>query len=142
MFSGNGWAIPRGARDPDLACKWMKSMTSVDSWVTVARTRLNARRAANPQRAFTGLYTANTRADVKIFQDIYQPMGRRQYDDAVEKLYTVPRYGFAIPPSPGSAELRQAYIDAINRVLAGSQTPKQALDQAQREAQAAIDRNK
>jgi maltose-binding protein MalE len=31
-------------------------------------------------------------------------------------------------------------MDAVNRVLAGSQTPKQALDQAQKEAQAAIDK--
>jgi multiple sugar transport system substrate-binding protein len=142
LFAGNGWAIPRGAKDPDLACKWMKAMTAVDTWVAVAKNRLNVRRAANPPRAFTGLYTANTRADIKIFQDIYQPLGRRWYDDAVQKLYTVPRYGFALPPSPGSAELRQAYIDAINRALAGTQSPKAALDQAQREAQAAIDRNK
>ena len=27
MFAGSGWAIPRGLRDPDLACKWMKAMT-------------------------------------------------------------------------------------------------------------------
>ena len=36
----------------------------------------------------------------------------------------------------------QAYSDAVNRVLTGQQTPKQALDQAQKEAQAAIDANK
>ena len=33
-------------------------------------------------------------------------------------------------------------MDAVNRVLAGSQTPKQALDQAQKEAQTAIDKAK
>jgi multiple sugar transport system substrate-binding protein len=142
LFSGSGWTIPRGSKDADLACKWMKSMTAVDTWVAVARNRLNVRRAANPPQAFTGLYTANTRADLKIFQDIYQPMGKRQFDEAVQRLYQAPRYAFAMPPSPGSAELRQAYLDAINRVLAGSQSPKAALDQAQREAQAAIDKNK
>jgi multiple sugar transport system substrate-binding protein len=47
-----------------------------------------------------------------------------------------------MPPSPGSNELRQAYLDAINRVLAGQQSPRAALNQAQREAQAAIDKNK
>ena len=142
MFSGSGWVIPRGAKDPDLACRWMKAMTSVDAWVKVAKDRLNTRRAENPPRAFTGLYTANTRADLKIFQDIYQPFGRKWYDEAVRKLYLVPRYGFAIAPSPGSAELRQAYIDAVNRVLEGRQSPKAALNQAQREAQTAINKNK
>jgi multiple sugar transport system substrate-binding protein len=142
LFAGSGWAIPKGAKDPELACRWMKAMTSVDAWVTVAKNRLNTRRAANPPQAFTGLYTANTKADLKIFQDIYQPMGKRQFDDAVKILYTAPRFAFALPPSPASAEFRQAYIDAINRVLAGSQSPKQALDQAQKEAQAAIDKNK
>ncbi len=140
MFSGNGWAIPRGARDPDLACRWMKSDTSVEAWVTAARNRLNIRRRSG--EAFTGLYTANARADVKVFEDVYQPLGKRQFDDAVTVLVRSARYGFAVPPSPASAEFRQAWIDAINRVLAGQQTPRQALNQAQREAQAAINRNK
>jgi multiple sugar transport system substrate-binding protein len=141
MFAGSGWAIPRGSRDPDLACKWMKAMTSVDAWRTVARNRLNARRAANPPQAFTGLYTANTRADLVIYQDIYQPVGNPQFDDAVQKLYTVPKYAFALPPSRASAEINQAMIDGINRALEGRQSPRAALNQAQREALAAYNRN-
>jgi multiple sugar transport system substrate-binding protein len=141
MFAGSGWAIPRGARDPDLACKWMKAMTSVDAWRTVARNRLNARRAANPPRAFTGLYTANSRADLTIYQDIYQPLGNRQFDEAVQRLYTVPKYAFALPPSRASAEINQAMLDGINRALSGSQSPRAALNQAQREALAAYNRN-
>ena len=35
-----------------------------------------------------------------------------------------------------------AYNSAIQRVLTGQQSPKAALDQAQKEAQAAIDANK
>jgi multiple sugar transport system substrate-binding protein len=137
MFTGSGWAIPRGARDADLACKFMKSMTAVDTWVSVARDRLNTRRRQN--RAFTGLYTANTRADVRVYEDVYQPMGRRQFDTAVQLLVQSSRYGFAMPASPASAEVRQAWMDAINRVLTGRQSPRAALNQAQREAQRAID---
>jgi multiple sugar transport system substrate-binding protein len=138
FFQGSGWAIPRGARDPDLACKWMKAMTAVNTWVSVARDRLNLRRRQN--RAFTGLYTANTRADLRIYEDVYQSLGKPQFDRAVNLLVRSSRYAFALPPSPASAEFRQAYLDAINRVLAGRQTPRQALNQAQREAQRAIDR--
>jgi multiple sugar transport system substrate-binding protein len=119
----------------------MKAMTSVDAWRTVARNRLNARRAANPPQAFTGLYTANSRADLAIYQDIYQPVGNPQFDDAVQKLYTVPKYAFALPPSRASAEINQAMIDGINRALEGRQSPRAALNQAQREALAAYDRN-
>ena len=140
MFSGSGWAIPRGAKDPDLACKWIKAMTSVDTWVSVARDRLNLRRRQN--RAFTGLYTGNTRADVKIYEDVYQKLGKPQFDTAVQRLVTSSRYAFAMSPSPASAEFRQAWLDAINRVLSGRQSPRAALNQAQREAQSAIDKAK
>jgi multiple sugar transport system substrate-binding protein len=138
MLSGNAWAIPRGAQNADLACKYIKSLQSVNSWLAVAKERFDLRKRQG--RAFTGLYTANTRADVKIFEDIYQPMGNKQFDDAVTLLVRAPRYGFAIPLSPASAEFRQAWIDAVNRVLEGRQTPRQALDQAQREGQAAINK--
>jgi multiple sugar transport system substrate-binding protein len=140
LFSGSAWAIPRGAKDPDLACKWMKAMTAVDTWRTVAKNRFELRKTQ--KRAFTGLYTANAAADVKIYEDIYQPLGKKQFDDAVTLLVRAPRYGFALPPSPAGSQVRQAWMDAINRVLAGQQTPKRALDQAQREAQSAINRAK
>jgi multiple sugar transport system substrate-binding protein len=140
MFSGNGWAIPRGAKDQDLACKFMKAMTSVTAWKTVAKARFDLRKRQN--RAYTGLYTANTKADVKTYEDIYQPIGKKAFDDAVTLLVRAPRYGFAIPLSPASVEIRQAWTDGINRVLNGQQSPKQALDQAQKEAQAAINKAK
>jgi len=138
FFQGNGWAIPRGAKNPGLACKFMKAMTSVEAWRTVAKNRFDLRKRQN--RAFTGLYTGNTQADVKVYEDIYQPMGKPQFDTAVAMLVRASRYGFSIPSSPASAEFKQAYVDAINRVLSRKQTPKAALDQAQSEAQAAIDR--
>jgi multiple sugar transport system substrate-binding protein len=136
MLSGNGWAIPRGAKNPGLACKFMKSMTSVESWRAVAKDRFDLRKRQG--RAFTGLYTANTAADVKIYEDIYQKVGNPDFDNAVDLLVRAPRYAFSIPLSPASAQFRQVWIDAVNRVLEGRQTPKQALDRAQREAQTAI----
>jgi multiple sugar transport system substrate-binding protein len=140
MLSGNAWVIPRGSKNPGLACKYIKALQAVESWRKVAKDRFDLRKRQG--RAFTGLYTANTAADVKIYEDIYQPMGNKDFDDAVALLTRAPRYAFAIPLSPASTEFRQAWVDAINRVLEGRQTPRQALDQAQREAQAAIDRAK
>jgi multiple sugar transport system substrate-binding protein len=140
MISGNGWAIPRGAKNPGLACKFMKAMTSVDAWKAVAKSRYDLRKRQG--RAYTGLYTANTQADIKVYEDIYQPIGNKDFDDAVALLVRAPRYAFAIPLSPASTEFKQAWVDAINRVLEGRQTPRQALDRAQSEAQAAIDKAK
>jgi multiple sugar transport system substrate-binding protein len=138
MISGNGWAIPRGAKHPGLACKFMKSMTSVASWRAVAKARYDLRKRQG--RAYTGLYTANAVADVKIYEDIYQPIGNKDFDDAVALLVRAPRYAFSIPLSPASAEFRLAWMNAVTRVLEGRQKPKAALDQAQKEAQGFINR--
>jgi multiple sugar transport system substrate-binding protein len=118
----------------------MKAMTSVEAWKAVGKSRYDLRKRQG--RAYTGLYTANAVADVKLYEDIYQPVGNKDFDDAVALLVRAPRYAFSVPLSPASTEFKQAWTDAINRVLAGSQTPRQALDQAQREAQAAIDKAK
>ena len=138
MISGNAWAIPRGSKNPGLACKYIKALQADTSWLAVAKARFDLRRRQG--RAFTGLYTAKRTADVKVYEDIYQRMGNKQFDDAVTLLVRAPRYAFAIPLSPASTEFRQAWIEAVNRVLEGRQTPRQALNQAQREAQAAINR--
>jgi multiple sugar transport system substrate-binding protein len=140
MLSGNAYVIPRGAKNADLACKFMKAMTSVNAWRTVAKSRFDLRRRQG--RAFTGLYTANTKADIKIYEDIYQPMGNKQFDDAVTLLVRAPRYAFAIPLSPASAEFRQAWIDGVNHVLNDGWTPRRALDAAQKVAQTAINKAK
>jgi multiple sugar transport system substrate-binding protein len=138
MISGNAWAIPKGAKNPGLACKYIKALQADSSWLKVAKERYDLRKRQG--RAFTGLYTGKTSADVKIFEDIYQKMGNADFDNAVALLVRAPRYAFSVPLSPASTEFRQAWIDAINRVLEGRQSPRQALDQAQREAQAAINR--
>ena len=140
MFSGNGWVIPKGSKNPNDACRYMKAVTSTPAWLAAAKKRFDARKAAGS--TFTGLYTANTLADKKVYEDIYQSFGHPQFDAAVRTLARSPRYGFELPPSPGGQQFVQAYTDAINRVLTGQQTVKVALNQAQREGQAAINANK
>jgi multiple sugar transport system substrate-binding protein len=140
FFSGTGWVIPKGSSDFADACSYMKAATSVNAWETAAKKRFDARKAAN--QTFTGLYTANSVADTKVYQDIYQPFGHPQFDKAVPILVAAAKYGFELPPTPAGSKFTDAVNSAIQRVLTGQQTPKQALDQAQKEAQAAIDANK
>jgi multiple sugar transport system substrate-binding protein len=140
MFSGNGWAIPKASKNASAACDYMKAVTSVQAWETAAKKRFDARKAAGS--TFTGLYTANAQADKKVYEDIYQSFGHPQFDEAVKILVNAPKYGFELPPNPAGSQFSQAYTDAINRVLNGQQSVRAALNQAQKEAQAAIDKNK
>jgi len=140
MFSGNGWAVPKNSKNAADACEYMKAVTSTQAWLAAAKKRYDARKAAGS--TFTGYYTANNQADTKVYEDIYQSFGKPQFDEAVKVLVAAGKYGFELPSSPAGQQFIQAYYDAINRVLTGDQTPKQALDQAQKEAQKAIDDNK
>jgi multiple sugar transport system substrate-binding protein len=140
FFSGNGWVVPKGSKNKDDACRYMKAVTSVQAWVTAAKKRYDARKASGA--TFTGLYTANAVADQRVYNDIYQSFGHPQFDKAVQTLVHAAKYGFELPPSPGGQQLVQSVTDAVNRVLAGQQSPKQALNQAQKETQKAINDNK
>jgi multiple sugar transport system substrate-binding protein len=134
--TGSAWAIPKGAKHPQLACEWAKAMTETSTWLAAARARLAG--AEKSGRPFTGLYTANRVADEKIFAKLYKPVSP-DYDKAVKTVLKVQDHSFALPASPAGGAFQNAWMDAVNRVLAGRQTPAQALTQAQREAQAAID---
>jgi multiple sugar transport system substrate-binding protein len=135
--TGSAWAIPQGAKNPDAACALAATMTAPATWVAAARARADARSAAG--QPFTGIYTANRVADEQIFDEIYQPSGNQAFDDGVQTVLSVQDQAFSIPANPAGAEFRQAWQDAVNRVLNGEQTAEEALAQAQQEAQAALD---
>jgi multiple sugar transport system substrate-binding protein len=140
VFSGNGWVVPKGSKNVADACAFMKAVTSTQAWLTAAKKRYDARKLTG--RTFTGLYTANAEADRKIYEDIYQSFGHPQFDKAVQVIVQAGRYGFEMPISPGGSQIVDATNAAVQRALNGQQSPKAALDQAQKEAQSAIDKNK
>jgi multiple sugar transport system substrate-binding protein len=133
--TGSAWAIPKGSKNVAAACTWMKTMTSTSTWLAAAKNRASIRKAKN--QPYTGLSTGNSVADQAIYKQTYTSINP-YFDQTVKKVLDVQRFSFNIPASPASAEFKQAWNDAITRVLAGQQTPKQALDQAQKESIAAI----
>jgi len=139
-LQGSGWAIPKGSKLPGLACTWARVVTAPGSWLKAAKARFDAQKRLG--RPFTGTFTANKVADVKIFEDLYQSFGKKAYDDAVRLLVNIQKYGFEQPASPAGDAFNTALNDAINRVLSGKQAPAAALRQAQREAQSAINKAK
>ena len=135
--TGNTWAIPRGAKNPEAACAFMKTMTAPETWLAAARARAETRAAEG--QLFTGVYTGNRVADEQIFSEVYQPSGDVAFDQAVQVALDVQDNAFAIPANPAGAQFRQAWMDAVNRALNGEQDPQTALEQAQEEAQEALD---
>ena len=138
FVTGSAWAIPKGAKNPDAACRFAKTMTEASTWVAAAKARSEAR--AKKNLPFTGLYSGNKVADEQVFGQVYKPSGNAKFDEAVQTVLGVQDVAFATPPSPAGAEFQKAWQDAVNRVLAGQMEPAAALERAQREAQAALDK--
>jgi multiple sugar transport system substrate-binding protein len=134
--SGSAWAIPRGSKNPEAACRFAKTMTQTESWVKAAEERVRLRQEEGGM--FTGVLTGNAEADEKI-QAMVEPSGDEQWDTAVEKTYEANEHTFAFPANPAGEEFEAAWQDAVNRVLNGQQEPQEAMAQAQEEAQQALD---
>lgn len=135
--SGNTWAIPVGSSNPEAACAFAKTMTAPETWIAAAEERARLRAEAGTTN--TGVFTGNILADEAIFGEIVQPSDNAVLDSGIETVLSVQDASFSIPANPAGAEFRQAWQDAVNRVLNGEQTAQEALDQAQEEAQAAFD---
>lgn len=133
--TGSAWAIPAHAKHPALACTWAKTMTETSTWVAAANNR--KRIYAKKHEYWTGLFTANAQADAKI--NTPTPGEPAQWTQTMKTVLDVQPHAFGFPASPAGAEFQTAWMNAVTRVLQGQQSPKQALDQAQNEAQQAID---
>lgn len=134
--TGSAWAIPANTENAAAACRYIRVMTAVDSWVAAAEARKEAR--AESGLAFTGVLTGNTVADDAIRQ-LIEPTGSDVWDAAIEAMYEANDNTFSLPANPADAEFKTAWQGAVNKVLNGESEPKEALAAAQEEAQAALD---
>lgn len=134
---GSAWAIPAKASNPQAACRFVKTMTEQSTWLAAAKVRADAR--TKQGKPFTGLLTANQKADQAIRQQLVKPSGSKVWDDAIAAMYLANDNTFSFPANPADAEFKTAWQDAVNRALNGQQDPRAALQQGQKEAQAALD---
>ncbi|MDU0291320.1 ABC transporter substrate-binding protein [Saccharothrix longispora] len=137
-LGGQAWAIPKGSRHPDAACRFIATMTATETWVTAATARRDALAAAG--KPYGGTFTANRAADERIFRDVFDPKGNRILERGVPAVLALQDVAFAVPPSPAASDLVRAWEGAVNRVLTGGQDPDGAMAQAQREAERALKR--
>jgi multiple sugar transport system substrate-binding protein len=137
VSGGSAWAIPKGSKHPDQACQFAKVMTAADTWVAAAKARAAALRKEGGY--YLGTNTGNAVADQRIRTEVFKPTGVPALDNGAKVLQQAQDSAIALPATYAGAEFEKAYTDAATRVLEGSQTPQQALDQAQTEAQKALD---
>jgi multiple sugar transport system substrate-binding protein len=135
---GQAWAIPKGARHPEQACRFLVTMTDTETWVTAAKARRDA--LAEAGRPYGGTFTADRVADERIFREVFDPKGNPILERGVPVVLSLQDEAFALPPSPAASELVRAWEGAVNRVLVGQQSPDEAMAQAQREAERALKR--
>jgi multiple sugar transport system substrate-binding protein len=132
---GSAWAIPAGSENPAAACRFAKTMTSVDSWMAAANARKAARDADG--KPFTGLLTGNSVADEQI-KAMVTDTGDT-WAEGIDAMYEANDHTFTLPANPADNEFKQIYLDAANRVINGQASAADSLAQAQEDAQKALD---
>ena len=135
MVGGSGWAIPKGSKNPTAACAWAQTMTEKDTWLKAADARMA--KVKKDKSFFTGLFTANKAADEEIRTKYVTDIPDAGFKRAIDNFYATLDSAVALNPSPAGAEIDAAWRSAVTRALSG-QPAQQALDQAQKEAQAAF----
>lgn len=133
-LGGQAWAIPKGAKNPRAACAWAKTMTATDTWMKAAEARMAT--VKKDGSFFTGLFTANKQADDQIREKYLTKAPDAGFEQAIQAFYSTLDSAKALNPSPAGAEIDAAWKSGVARAL-GGQSAKAALDQAQKEAQAA-----
>lgn len=135
MVGGSAWAIPKGSKNPTAACAWAKTLTDKATWMKAADARIAKVKKDNS--FFTGLFTANKPADEAIKAKYLTGVPDAGFKRAIDDLYATLDTATALNPSPAGAEIDAAWRSAVTRAL-GGQPAQQALDQAQKEAEAAF----
>ena len=138
FVDGQVWAIPKGAKNMAAACKWAQVMTQASTWLAAAKERIALYKREH--YVFTGLQTGNQKADAAIAAlfKAQTPSSSPWYQPVIE-AYNVEKDSFAMPVSPASEAVATAWQQAVQSVVQGHATPAQALNQAQSQAQNAID---
>jgi len=135
MVGGSAWAIPKGAKNPTAACAWAKTMTDKATWMKAAEARMA--KVKQDKSFFTLLFTANKPADDEIRTKYVTAVPDPGFKRAIDNFYGTLDSAVALSPSPAGSEIDAAWRSAVTRALQG-QPAQQALDQAQKEAEAAF----
>ncbi|HWV22627.1 MAG TPA: ABC transporter substrate-binding protein [Thermomicrobiales bacterium] len=136
---GNGWYIPKGAKNPDAAWEYIKFLHTDATW-QIGAEAVKKLRQENNNPYFPSL-TGKTSADQWQIDNLYESVGPA-FDDAVKLLPELLEASHAreIGKSPVAGQLDDIMLaNGVKPALAGSSSPQDALDDANQQAQDAID---
>ena len=134
---GSAWVIPASAKNKDAACEFMRVITLPDSWYAAAKVRADKRAADGAP--FTGVYTANKAADERIFGELVTQESAGNYYDGVQLVQQTADVAFSMPPSPAAEAFERIWRAAVEKVMNEGADAASTLQQADQEAQDAID---
>ncbi len=133
LETGASFAIPDGSPNAGGMCEFMKLATSGAAWDAAGAARSAKLATTNPKGIFTGLFTANQAANVKLQAQYVKPTGNAKIDAVIKVYYNALSSAKMVPPSPAGQEIQTAYQQAVTDALNGKD-PQQALDTAQNTA--------
>jgi multiple sugar transport system substrate-binding protein len=135
--TGSVWVIPKESKDPTAACKFANAMTEASTWLAAANERIAL--YTKEHYYFAGLLTGNHKADAAIIKLAEaHPAIVGPFMQATKETYNVETGSFTVPDSPASEQVQNDWTQAVTSVLQGQASPARALDEAESQAQAAI----
>lgn len=135
---GDAIGIAANSDNKDAACAFVTSVLSTEAWVAAAEARQALRDEESAPNL--GTVTGNIEADEIIFNEIVDLSEWPVFEAAVDVYLSLQDAAFVIPQSPASEEVQLAWATAVDSVMNGDATAQEALDQAQQEAEDAVER--
>ncbi|MDQ3937262.1 MAG: extracellular solute-binding protein, partial [Chloroflexota bacterium] len=140
--TGSSVAVTSSARNPEAACAFAVTVTHQEAWIRAAQERKRLRDESG--EANTGVFTANIRANERIFSEVV-PVDQMPapFGDHVQVYLDNWVNAFALPASPANAAIffgnESILAQAVARALEGEDA-QTVLTEANEDAQTAIDR--
>ena len=133
---GFSYAIPTGARNPDAAWRFIKYMSSEESWVLSSRAQKQYNESKG--RPFVFNLSANSRINARLLKEV-PPVNPRLFvaQKAFIDMLPVARYR---PVTFVGQPLWDSHVRAFERAVAHAQTPKAALEEQQALVQKELDK--
>jgi multiple sugar transport system substrate-binding protein len=136
---GPAWCIPNGANDTEAAWEFIKFMDSTETW-RIGANGVKAFMAQN-SRPYIPSVTAIRDVDQMQIDEFYEPLGG-PFDSAIQLWPQILEQSFIRPisKSPAGNQLNDVMLqDGVLPALRGERSPEDALNNANEEAQAAIE---
>ena len=115
--TGASFAIPKDSPNAGAMCQFMKLVTSQGAWAAAGAARAAALKPKNG--IFTGLFSANKKANDSLQTQYVKPSGNAKIDAVIKVYYDALNTAKMIPPSPAGQQIQQAYQQAATDALGG-----------------------